>query len=583
MARLAGFSGDVALVDTLRRWGVTLFAGVNGGGIIHVLKHLEPFSHLDQAGDGIPRLLTLSEYVAGFVPLGYFMASGRIAACISTTGAATKLAMSGLSEAKYHNIPALYAVALNPTSSVGLAPLQDVSASGMNLLGQLMAELGTSCVVLDDRRALGGGLARAHTHLAESRPVALALYPDVLAQSGAVEAPTHPPVARPPVSPRDLEQFFSTFPAMARGRRVVIFVGEEATRYEEMRELTTALAELLRAPTVWSVNGANAVSPTNRYGFGHILFGGNDRALAVWAGLGSDDLVIALGFDPGEYTLNLATLPVGGLWHFTGLRAPYGQVGGGFAHRVAGAYHQVRGDMAATLKAALAGLRHLDLARPPVILPESLNDARRAGEVVRPGAVDLVDFYQQLARCWRAPSIGFDDVCVSYRDRQYVCQRPHPAIRFYAPQEGSPMGAALGLAVGAKVADPRLHTFAFTGDGCWRLFGGALAEAATLDLRVFVLNNEGYGIVRQGLRTILPEVDETRYHARLAPIDFVAAARAHGWHGHRLKPDLRNLPEIMEACYTTRGCSILVEVPVDPDQIIGPNPRLLNLTEDSYL
>ncbi len=31
------------------------------------------------------------------------------------------------------------------------------------------------------------------------------------------------------------------------------------------------------------------------------------------------------------------------------------------------------------------------------------------------------------------------------------------------------------------------------------------------------------------------------------------------------------------------GRSILVDVPIDPDQVIGLNPRLYNLTTDTYL
>src|SRR5665213_3227423 len=37
-------SGNFALIDTLRKWGITFFSGVNGGGLIHVAKHLEPVS-----------------------------------------------------------------------------------------------------------------------------------------------------------------------------------------------------------------------------------------------------------------------------------------------------------------------------------------------------------------------------------------------------------------------------------------------------------------------------------------------------------------------------------------------------------
>src|SRR6202162_5315824 len=77
-------SGNFALIDTLRKWGITFFSGVNGGGLIHVAKHLEPFLGLEQIGDGTPRMQTMGEYVAGFVPLGYYLASGRIAGCLAT-------------------------------------------------------------------------------------------------------------------------------------------------------------------------------------------------------------------------------------------------------------------------------------------------------------------------------------------------------------------------------------------------------------------------------------------------------------------------------------------------------------------
>ena len=60
-------TGNAAVVDILRSWGVTFFAGVNGGGVVHVAKHMEPFADPSQANDGVSRMLTMSEYVAGFV------------------------------------------------------------------------------------------------------------------------------------------------------------------------------------------------------------------------------------------------------------------------------------------------------------------------------------------------------------------------------------------------------------------------------------------------------------------------------------------------------------------------------------
>src|SRR5713226_4120963 len=151
-------SGNAALVDALRQWGITFYAGVNGGGVVHVAKHLEPYTDLTQTGDGVARMLTVGEYVAGFTPIGHYLATGRIAGCVTTTGAATKLGGSGMTDAKLHNIPGVWLIALNSTMSIGNAPLQDVSEHGMNVIPQLEAELGEGCVVVDSVHSLEDGL-----------------------------------------------------------------------------------------------------------------------------------------------------------------------------------------------------------------------------------------------------------------------------------------------------------------------------------------------------------------------------------------------------------------------------------------
>ena len=571
-------SGNHALIDTLRRWGVTYYAGVNGGGLIHVTKYLLPFTDLAEAADGQPRMQTMGEYVAGFVPICYYLASGRIAGCVTTTGAATKLGSSGITDAKLHNIPAVYIVALNSTISIGLAPLQDVSEHGMNIVPQLRAELGEGCVVIDDIDRLDERLRQAQRVLQRSKPVVIAFHPDILSRTAAADVPWQAP--RRSFNQADVDRFLREFPAHSSGRRVVIYAGSEAGRSRGIEDLTTRLCEKLQAPIVWSVNGANAVAADNRYGYGYISFGGNERSMELWRSLGPDDVVITLGFDAGEYSLNLSRIPAGSLWHFTDLEDAYGHVGGDFSHRVGGAYHQVRGDIGLALAEILPRLNPGE--RPEVPIHHSLN-SRQIHRDVKPGKVDFYSFYERIHRLWRPHSIGFDDVCIAYKDRQYVTQRPHPNIKFHTIHDGSAMGGAFGLGIGAKAADPSLHTFVFSGDGCWRLFGGALADCAAMDLRVFIVNNGTYGIVDKGLEVVIPEVEKKRYHSRLPAIDFVAAARAHGWDGFRVEPDLSNLADILEACYETRDQSLLIDIPVDPDQVIGLNPRLYNLTTETYL
>src|SRR5207249_4434737 len=255
-------------------------------------------------------------------------------------------------------------------------------------------------------------LELAQSILAESKPVAIAFHPDVLSKDVDLEVPSR---ERPRMLDQvDADRFVNEFPEISRGRRVIIYAGAEASRCPGIVPLTTQLSELLQATTVWWVNGANAISPDNPYGYGYISCGGNDEAMKLGRSMLTGDMVITLG-------------------------------------------------------------------------------------------VDAFDFYAELHRSWRPHSIGFDDVCTAYKDRQYVAQRPHPSIPFHTVHDGSAMGGAFGLGVGARAADSSLHTFVFSGDGCWRLYGGALAEASNLGMNLFIINNERYAIVDKGLEVVIPD------------------------------------------------------------------------------
>ena len=582
-------SGNFALIEILRRWGIKNYAGVNGGGVIKLAQYLSPLTHLEQLEDDVPRLLTMNEYVAGFFPLGHYLATGRPAATILTTGAATKLGLSGLTEAKLHNIPAVYLVALNSTKVHGLAPLQDVSEHGMNLIPQLQAELGDGCVVIDDLNSIEEKLYEVFQILHQSQPVAIAFHPDILSQDIDINSlflPSIQPRSKINVSEVDaLVAYLSKIPST---KRIILYVGEEVSRRwdaascESMSKLIDELSHRLKSKIVWSVNGANAVSETNPYSCGNILFGGNDQALELWKSLNKDDVLIAIGLDPYEYVLNCNQIQAGFVWHLTNLDRPYGHINKTFEHRAAFDYRQVKGDIALILKEVLDRLPNIKSRNSLVPNHQSLN-TRTINRKVHPETVDLVSFYEKLGQHWQPNSIGFDDICMAYKDRPYLMQRRHPHIRFYSMYHGSAMGGAFGLACGAKLANPSLHTFLFSGDGCWRLYGGALADAFKLGLRLFIINNGSYGIIQQGAPSILPGIKESLYHADLPNIDFVAAAKAHGWDGLKVKPDLSNLSEIMDACYSPNNRSLLVEVPVDATQIIGLNPRVSNLRDECFL
>src|SRR5207237_8789595 len=162
-------------------------------------------------------------------PLGHYRSSGRVEGCVTTTGDATKLGGSWMTDAKLHNIPAVYLIALNSTMSIGLGPLQDVSVHGMNIVPQLQAELADGCVVIDDLDTMEEQLERAQSILLESKPVAICFYPDILSLDVQVDVSSR---QRPRgFRQQDVDRFVEEFPRFADGRRVLIYVSSEAARW----------------------------------------------------------------------------------------------------------------------------------------------------------------------------------------------------------------------------------------------------------------------------------------------------------------------------------------------------------------
>jgi acetolactate synthase-1/2/3 large subunit len=333
---------------------------------------------------------------------------------------------------------------------------------------------------------------------------------------------------------------------------------------------------VFHAATIWSINGANAISRENPYGYGYVAFGGNDRAISLYNSLGEDDVMLVVGACPDEYTVNFKKIGASTVFHLTNIPQAYGSVGNSLRHAVEGKYYQITAPLDLLLQTLIDAADEKPFSNLPMeMAPDDLNDLPFDG--ARAGFVDMATLYQRLDQWWPAGSIGIDDTCLAYKDRQYVTQRPNDNIRFYSLYRGSAMGGAFGVAIGAKLSGPDKPVFLFTGDGCFRLFSGSMGEVSGLGLVVFVLNNETFGIVEQGLRKVLPDTATDHYHAQLGAIDYCGIARAHNWDAVCLAPDLGNLDEVLSRISSNPSRSLLIEVPVDPQQILGKNPRLKNL------
>lgn len=561
--------GYKVLFNFFKKLEITQFFGVTGGGVVHFLKHIAPYSNSDEAN-----LFSIGEYTAGFAPLGYYLTNKKIAASVSTLGAATKLIMCGLSDAKLHDIPSIYIVPAYDTTLDGQASLQDSSIFGSNVIEQLYAECPDSVFVFNRENDIYEQLARAELALKEHKPVVFVLNHSALTQPTSYERKTHSPTAITTSSNGNAQyEFLAELFDATQGKKLTVLVGEEMNLYPDSKNLLSQLSEKLKPYIIWSMNGANSVSANNKYGYGYLGFGGNDLANNHFNQLGAEDVLLVLGACPDEYTVNLQNFSADHTFYCTNIKNAYGQVQGSLQHRAQGKYSQLNYPLDSFIHDLLADQSNLENIPAPVA-PENLNT--RIISASDQGFTHMEHFYQRLNTWWPKNSIAFSDVCLAYKDRQYVTQRPNDNIDFYSLYRGSAMGYVLGAAIGAKIATPDKNVFAFTGDGCFKLFAGSLAEAADLGITLFVLNNSKFSIVDQGLHTILPDIPTEYWHSEVKPIDYCKLAEACGWRSNKLNVDLSNLEDLLDSTLESNQ-SLLIEVTVDPNQILGINPRVHNL------
>jgi acetolactate synthase I/II/III large subunit len=123
-----------------------------------------------------------------------------------------------------------------------------------------------------------------------------------------------------------------------------------------------------------------------------------------------------------------------------------------------------------------------------------------------------------------------------------------------------PMGAALPLGIGAKLARPEAPVAVVVGDGCMLMHGLELHTAARhgIPLVVVVVNNRAYGNIWFRARTMGPDEEEL---TDIPAMDWAAFARSVGAEGSTVTSP-QELPAALAAAFAS-GRPHLVDVHVD--------------------
>lgn len=154
--------------------------------------------------------------------------------------------------------------------------------------------------------------------------------------------------------------------------------------------------------------------------------------------------------------------------------------------------------------------------------------------------------------------------------------------RLFSAFNHSPMGYALPASIGAAFADTVNTVICITGDGGMQINIQELATIARhkLPIKIFLLDNRGYGIIRQTQDTWL----DSRYEASseeggLALPDFIEIARAYGMQTETIN-NHRELRVKIRKVLHAKG-AVLCSVAIYPDAKITPKLTIGRPIEDS--
>ncbi|WP_030750745.1 5-guanidino-2-oxopentanoate decarboxylase [Streptomyces sp. NRRL F-5135] len=516
-------TGGELLVTALRAHHVDVVFGIPGTHNLEIYRHLGP---------GRLRVVTpRHEQGAGYAADGYARVTGRPGVVVTTSGPGLLNAAAAAGQAYSDSVPMLI---VSPGMPLG-------HEQGSGLLHEVKDQSAAMAAVCARSERVGTlpemlrVLASMFTDFATGRPrpVHLEVPYDLLARTADI---TVPAAAR--VLPRAAEESGIRAAAAAlsaAGRPALIVGGGARNAAAEVR----ALAGLLAAPTVTTANG-KGVFPE-----GHPLsLGAGLHIPEVREFLRRADVVLAVGTELAETDTWDEPLRLDG-------RLVRVDIDPSQLHRPTAA-HPLAGDAAPTL----ARLRRALAPRAP---------GRRRREVTPRSAVTA------YGRRWRplieAVRAALPEDAALVNDSAQVCyfgaltgfavEQPG---RFLYPTGFGTLGYALPAAIGAAVADPGRPVAVLTGDGGLQFTVNELATAVELGLPlpVVVVNNGGYGMIRQEMTERgCPPVG-----VDLHGPDFPALSRAYGGAGvHAAGP--AELRAAVAVALTTPGPTV-IEIPEPP-------------------
>ncbi|WP_322742258.1 biosynthetic-type acetolactate synthase large subunit [Gloeocapsopsis crepidinum] len=513
-------TGGYALIDSLKRHGVTHIFGYPGGAILPIYDEL----YRAEAAGGIQHILVRHEQGAAHAADGYARATGKVGVCFGTSGPGATNLVTGIATAHMDSIPMVIITGQVPRGAIGTDAFQETDIYGITL------PIVKHSYVVRDPKDMARIVAEAFYIAGSGRPgpvlidvpkdVGLEEFDYVPVEPGSVKLPGYRPTVKG--NPRQIVQAIDL---IRQARQPLLYVGGGAIAANAHAEVKQ-LAELFNIPVTTTLMGIGAFDEHHPLALG--MLGMHGTAYANFA-VSECDLLVCVGarFDDrvtgklDEFASHAKVIHVD---------IDPAEVGKNRTPDV-----PIVGDVRNVLKELLRRIQAAGISGTPNQTQEWLNRINRWREdyplvvphhdhSIAPQEV-IFEVGRQAPDAYYTTDVGQHQMWSA----QFLKNGPR---RWISSAGLGTMGYGLPAAMGAKVALPNEQVICISGDASFQM---NLQELGTLaqygiNVKTIIINNGWQGMVRQWQQAFYGERYSSSNMEPSMP-DFELLAKAYGIKG----------------------------------------------------
>ena len=517
-------SGAAILIESLKRQGVEFVFGYPGGAVLPIYDELF-------ADDGIRHILVRHEAGAAHAAEGYARSTGKPGVVLVTSGPGATNAVTGIADAYMDSIPLVVITGQVPTALIGTDAFQEADTVG------LTRHCTKHNYLVKDPERLGATIEEAFRIATTGRPgpVVVDIPKDVQIALASPDLQDDSPLPSHRYQPRMVgaaDEIAEAVDMLANAERPVFYTGGGVINAgPRASELLRALQRATGAPVTSTLMGLGAFPADHPDWLGMLGMHGTYEANMA---MNRADLIVAIGarFDDRVTGRLDAFAPQAKKIHIDIDRASI--------NKIVPVDLGIVGDCAHVLDQLLECLD----ARKPRDLSEwkarilgwkardCLAYPERSGDLIMP--------QKSIERLF-ALTQGRDPIITTEVGQHQMWAAQY--FGFSAPNRWltsgglGTMGYGLPAAIGAQLGNPGRLVIDIAGEASIQMNIQELGTASQyrLPVKVFILNNEYMGMVRQW-QVLTYESRYSNSYSDSLP-DFVKLAEAYGWKGIRIEDE----------------------------------------------